>query len=229
MWIKLFVVFFCGGLVGLDTTAAWQGLFSHPLIACTLVGYLFGEPQIGLFFGILFELIWLYDMPVGGAKFPDGNLSSFIGLMVVLTLLDRTAASEPWLVLLSCIYSVIIAYFLGQSIVFMRKNNLFLVQKADRFAKSGNVKKIELMHRLGIVHTYLNSAIWGMLFYLIGLFLIHQFLKLLPDSAPFSLIHIQVIFLGIGLLLMIKLFLTKKKLVYLILGLICGCGFGIII
>ena len=126
MWIKVFVVFFFGGFVGLDTTAAWQVLFSHPLLACTLIGVVFGEPQIGLFFGIVFELIWLYDMPVGGAKFPEGNLSSFIGLMVALSLLDRAVVSVPWLVLLSGLYSVIIAYFFGPTIVLMRKNNLFL-------------------------------------------------------------------------------------------------------
>ncbi|HDL19224.1 MAG TPA: hypothetical protein ENH29_09230 [Bacteroidetes bacterium] len=229
MWHELLAVFFLGGFFGLDTTAAWQVLFSHPLFACVLVGLLFGQPQLGLFFGIIFELIWLYDIPVGGSKFPEGNLSTFIGLMIVLSLPSVSGDSQPWLILVSSIYVLIIAYFLGVTISWMRKMNRHLVEKADRFAEEGNEKKIERMHLLSVFNAYLHGAFWAVIFYLTGLFLTEKVLHYLPNKAPFTMDQLQTVFLATGLVVMFDLFFSRKNIVYFFLGLICGIGLGIIL
>jgi len=229
MWLEILVVFFVGGVVGLDTTAAWQVLFSHPLLACTILGVVFGEPQLGLFFGIIFELIWLYDIPVGGAKFPEGNLSSFIGLMITITLLPQFEGSESWLVLFCIVYIVILAYLMGFSIRLMRKNNQRIVLKADEYAEAGKEKSLQRMHLLGIFHAYFHSAVWGLGFYLIGVFLLKLISSVIPSEAGFSLDHLQAVFLGIGLVIMIDLFFTRKKIKYFFLGIICGIVLGIVI
>ena len=229
MWTEILVVIFIGGLIGLDNTAAWQVLFSHPLFACTVLGVAFGEPQLGLFFGIVFELIWLYDIPVGGSQFPEGNLSSFVGLMITLTLLQPYQDSQSWLVLLSCLYVVAGAYLLGFTIKLMRKNNLRIVYKADQYAASGKEQKIQQMHLIGILHAFVHSALWGLILYLVGVFLLKMVLSYLPSNSGFTLDHLRSIFLGIGLTTMISLFTTKKKIHYLFLGIICGIGLGLVI
>lgn len=229
MWYELLAVFFLGGFFGLDTTAAWQVLFSHPLFACVLVGMLFGQPQLGLFFGIIFELIWLYDIPVGGSKFPEGNLSTFIGLMIVLSLPSIPGDSQPWLILVSSIYVLIVAYLLGGTINWMRKMNRYLVERADRFADEGNEKKIERLHLVCVFHAYLHGAFWSTIFYLIGLFLTEKTLHLLPTTAPFTMDQLQNIFLATGLVVMFDLFFSRKKIEYFLLGLICGIGLGIVL
>jgi len=224
MWTKIVVVFIFGGLVGLDTTAAWQVLFSHPLFACSLLGLAFGEPQLGIFFGIIFELVWLHDLPVGGARFPEGNQSSFVGLMLVLTFLPQSGIAMPWLVLFSCIYAVIVAYLFSVTISLMRRLNFYFVKRADRYAQAGEAKGIERMHLLALLHTYFHGAVWGLFFYLVGFALLKPLLTRLPATALFQLAHLQAIFLGVGLAIMGKLFFSRRKIHYLISGLICGVG-----
>ncbi len=229
MWIKTAIVFIFGGLVGLDTTAAWQVLFSHPLFACSLLGLVFGQPQLGIFFGVVFELIWLYDLPVGGAKFPEGNQGSFIGFMLTLTFISLTEVALPWLVLLGCVYALVVAYLSGMTILLMRRLNYYFVGRADQYAQAGEAKGIERMHLLALLNTYFYSGFWGLLFYLAGLVILKPLLVLLPPTAPFELVHLQAIFLGVGLAIMGKLFFSRRKILYLILGLICGVGLAILV
>jgi len=75
-----------GGLLVLDTTAALQILISQPLIACTILGWFGGNVQLGLHFGLLIQLLWLSQLPVGAAKIPAGNLGSIAGVILALQL-----------------------------------------------------------------------------------------------------------------------------------------------
>lgn len=229
MWVKFLTVIFIGGFVGLDTTAAWQVLFSHPLFACSVLGLVFGELQLGLFFGVLFELIWLYDLPVGGAKFPEGNISSFIGLILVLSLKESTSVSLEWLVFLCSVYTVGTAYLFGMTTVLQRRNNRWLVARADCFAEQGQEKKVARVHLLGIFHSYLHGALWGLIFYSFGFVLLRPIANHLPPRAPFTLNHLQALYLGVGLMLMFHLFFLQRKLGYLVFGLACGLGLGIVV
>ena len=53
-------------------------MICQPLIACPLWGILVGRPEIGLFFGVVFQLIWLGNLQIGAAKFPEGNIGAFV-------------------------------------------------------------------------------------------------------------------------------------------------------
>jgi mannose/fructose/N-acetylgalactosamine-specific phosphotransferase system component IIC len=219
---EIFAAFFLGGLVGLDTTAAWQVLLSHPLIACSLLGAVFGEPQLGLFFGIIFELVWLYDVPVGGARFPEGSLGSFVGLMIALSIMHNGAISESWLVLLSCGYAVMVAYIFGYSIVRLRRFNVRLIGNADRFADKGDVRGVERAHRSGLLITYLYVGSLSLLFFLVGQVAVSWLLKVLPETAPFSVADIRIVFLGVGITVMIHTFLQRRNLRYLLMAIGAG-------
>ena len=52
-WTELILISFFGGIVALDTTASWQVMISQPLVACTVIGFMFGDPQLGFLIGIL--------------------------------------------------------------------------------------------------------------------------------------------------------------------------------
>ncbi len=54
-----------GAICALDRTAAFQVMFSRPLVAGTLGGLLAGNWEIGLLVGVSLELYFLSEMPVG--------------------------------------------------------------------------------------------------------------------------------------------------------------------
>jgi len=229
MLIKFLVAFFFGGVVGLDTTAAWQVLFSHPLISCTLMGLAFGEPQLGLFFGIIFELIWFYDMPVGGARFPEGNVGSFLGLMLVLAFQDEPAIPAGWLLLAGIVYAVVVSYIFGVTIVWMRRRNLKLVEWADRYAAEGNAKMVGRMHLLGVLHAYFHGAIWSLLLYIPGIFALRWTVPLLRRFPPLNVELVQAIMLGVGMAVMFQLFLSRRRSWHLLLGVVCGVTLAVVL
>lgn len=67
-----------GGLLALDRTAFLQSMVSRPLVACTLAGAILGETPLGLRCGILLELLWLMDLPVGASVPPDESLAALL-------------------------------------------------------------------------------------------------------------------------------------------------------
>ncbi|MDZ7376332.1 MAG: PTS sugar transporter subunit IIC, partial [candidate division KSB1 bacterium] len=58
----LLLVSFIGGIVAMDTAAAWQIMISQPVVACPLLGWLLGDVELGLTIGILLELPWLINI-----------------------------------------------------------------------------------------------------------------------------------------------------------------------
>jgi len=79
-----------GGLLALDRTALLQTMASRPLVGATAAGYVVGAPALGLLAGLLLELIWLMDLPVGSSVPPDETVSG------VLAAVFAAAATEAW-------------------------------------------------------------------------------------------------------------------------------------
>jgi len=65
-----------GGLIGLDRTALGQFMFSQPIVAGPLVGWILGDPMTGIIIGTVLELIWVLDMPVGSFVPANSTISS---------------------------------------------------------------------------------------------------------------------------------------------------------
>lgn len=93
-WLALF-----GAVVYLDTTAAFQFMLCQPIIACPIFGMIVGRPEIGLFYGVTFQLLWLKALPVGAARFPEGNLGALVATALVATVPLGSTAQTAWLVL----------------------------------------------------------------------------------------------------------------------------------
>ncbi len=54
-----------GGIMSLDRTAAFQTMVSRPIVAGPVAGYLLSNVQAGLVSGMLLELLFIGDLPVG--------------------------------------------------------------------------------------------------------------------------------------------------------------------
>ena len=60
------VVGLIGGLLSLDRTGAFQIMISRPLVSAPLIGIVLGESMLGLSAGVIIELLYMADRPVGG-------------------------------------------------------------------------------------------------------------------------------------------------------------------
>jgi PTS system mannose-specific IIC component len=65
-----------GGFIGLDRTAAGQFMLSEPIVAAPLTGWILGDPVAGSVIGVVLELIWVLDMPIGAFVPADATISA---------------------------------------------------------------------------------------------------------------------------------------------------------
>ncbi len=58
-------VAFVGALLGLDNIAVGQFMLAQPAVGAVLLGYVVGEPLLGVWAALTFQLLWVGQIPVG--------------------------------------------------------------------------------------------------------------------------------------------------------------------
>ena len=69
-----------GGLLALDGTSVGQFMFSRPLVAGVVAGWLLGDPLGGMAVGAILELYLLVSFPTGGSRFPEGGTATVVAV-----------------------------------------------------------------------------------------------------------------------------------------------------
>ncbi len=84
--MRSITVSLAGGALSLDRTAAFQTMVSRPIVTAPLIGWILGNPLMGLAVGAVLEILFIGDLPVGG-HIPVNET----GLAVVLTSVTAAA------------------------------------------------------------------------------------------------------------------------------------------
>ncbi len=220
MWQNLLVVSAWGGVVALDTTAAMQILISHPLVSCSVVGLFLGQFPMGLLIGLIFELLYLHEFPVGGALFSEGNIGATVAAGVAILL--HQAVGRPVLALsLALIAGVLVGILGGQMVTWMRRVNGLIYMKlvSKEHIDPGQVTRYHLA-------CLILMFIAGMIVTLVSVLFFTYTFTLLADHVPIRydqpLNRMMHAFMGVGVGVLIHLFFSQKKWPYLAIGLGIG-------
>lgn len=217
---------FCllGGIISTDVDAAWQSMLSQPLVACPLAGAVLGNIELGLTFGILLQLPFLAELPVGGATVSFGGVGSYVGAGMAI-MLRSTFSELPNLVLLSCLlFSLATSVALIPLVNWLRRTNSYLLGKADLAAEAGDLRRISTLHYAGIVNAIAFGILTTGAFLLIGKLLLPQLLTFTPAGVERALYLVQPVLLGAGLGAVARLLVRKKTIPFALTGLLVGAG-----
>jgi mannose/fructose/N-acetylgalactosamine-specific phosphotransferase system component IIC len=102
-----------GMVVYLDTTAVGQIMICQPIIACPAWGWIAGRPDIGILFGIIFQLLWSGSLPVGAAKFPEGNVGALTATALAVQAASPGGHELLWMALFPAILIGLITAYAG--------------------------------------------------------------------------------------------------------------------
>ena len=220
MWQDLVMVSLWGGFVALDTTAALQILISRPLVSCSVVGLLLANFPTGFLLGLIFELIYLDELPVGGALFNEGNVGATIAAGVAI-LLERQIGRLDLVIPLAALSGILMSKICAHLVVLMRTINTQIYSRLleVRQITPGAVTRshllcILLMFAAGILSTFL-----AVLFFLLVL---PHMARLVPVGLDPHLYTIVFAFLGVGCGVLLYQFYERKRWWYIAVGLGCG-------
>jgi len=157
-----------GGIVGLDTTATFQFMICQPLVGGLLTGWALGDPVSGAFVGLLFQGLYLAEIPVGGRIFPDGNLATVQA--AALTVYGQSQIGLPFStsLLIGFLWSIPTALFFGQAIVWTRKLHAAYLPSFDRFIEADRRGAINLLFGWIIAENFLISSALTIILFMLG-------------------------------------------------------------
>lgn len=124
-------------------------LIYRPIIACTIIGAILGNLEIGLVVGGTYELMMVGNMPVGGAQPPNAVIGGIVAMVFVISAdmepLEAIGAAIPFSIFGQ--YAVTVTFTLMSGIM----------AKADKAAENADPSGIAKVN-------YLSMCIMGGLF-----------------------------------------------------------------
>jgi PTS system mannose-specific IIC component len=215
IWIGLI-----GSLLALDTTIVFQFLVSQPLVTASVLGWLMGDLRLGIQIGFYLQLLWLRNIPVGGAIVPEGNVAAIVTTGLVLRYnMDMVYFNS--VMVLAVIYGVAVSYIGGEIVVFYRKLNVNFLNWTLNGLNKMQVSRLSLAPFASVLVFFILMFL--LIFTALGLGdLIFSRITMLPaywdEYFRYGLISI----LGLGAGLVISLYKQKDDRLLLAIGFLLG-------
>jgi mannose/fructose/N-acetylgalactosamine-specific phosphotransferase system component IIC len=225
---EIILIMILGGLAALDKTEAYQTMFSQPLLCGVIVGFFLKDISTGIKMGILFQLAYLWVIPLGTAIFPDSAIGGIVGTFGFIALSRFFPTRADLVLFFIVLYVILFSLFAGWTLIRQRKLNLKLIRKADLYAEKGETSKIGRLFFWGLWGSF------GRGFIVTGLGILGVFALVKPIIGFFHFVPIhffkgiEIPILGFGIGTMFYFFGKGKNVVWLGVGLSLGIVFLLI-
>jgi len=231
LWVAL-----TGAIVYLDTTAVAQIMICQPLIVCPLWGLIVGRPEIGLFFGVAFQLLWLGSFPVGAARFPEGNIGALVATAVAAGIPAAENGQPAWIVLtLATVVGILTAHLGSEVTPLVRKLMSRYSPQVVKAAQEGRRRRFALLY-FGAVGIHAGAGfLLTALAFLVGKWIFALYLgpfaalglsEALVAQTDRMLSGIWPALLGAGAAIVAGRFVQRVSAKWFVLSLAAGLGVG---
>jgi mannose/fructose/N-acetylgalactosamine-specific phosphotransferase system component IIC len=215
---EVLLVCLIGGLVSIDTAAAWQVMISQPVFACPVIGMIFGNVEMGIMMGVLLELPWLINIPTGGTHGSEGNLGAVVATALGIYLFDKQVNTENIIIIVSVLFSLIVSRGGRHLVEFMRDENTRLLYNADRAASVADLQKITLLHLMGVVYAFILGIVLVGISFTIGVLILPALVGFIPKYFDFAFGIAKYGILGVGFGVIATLFISRDTKWHLIVA-----------
>lgn len=216
MIITILLLSAIGGLILLDKMAIGEFGLSQPIVACPLIGLIFGELYIGLLVGCMLQLVWVGALPLGSKESLDNQGAGVVAITVFLLLSKTLKNNSVEKIIFTSLLFAALASIVGQYFTqVLKKINNKLFHRVNR--NSSN-RTIIITHFSGLINAFLRGYILILLFLLIAV-LVTPYIRHLPD---FKLAELLVLPLIIGIAGIAHLVIIKKYILVCSLGILSG-------
>ncbi len=219
---EVLLIGFIGGLISIDTASGWQVMISQPVVSCPLLGLIFEYPELGLMMGILLELPWLINIPLGGVHGSEGNLGAIVATSLSIYLKSHEINTENIIVIISIIYSLIVSRVGIHMVDYVRKANLMLIHLADKAAAQGDMKRITWLNMTGVLYSFFLGFILAGMGFVLGVIVLKPLAAFIHQEFNFAFGLAKYGLLGLGVGVVGTLFINKETRWYVLVPFIVG-------
>ncbi|MBA2460065.1 MAG: PTS sugar transporter subunit IIC [Gemmatimonadales bacterium] len=141
-----------GTLVALDLVSIPQAMFSRPLVAGTVAGWIAGDVEAGLRTGVLLELFALDVLPIGAVRYPDYGPAAVAAAAL--------AAGVSWELGLglAATLGLVLATAGGWSLQLVRRSNARAIQRRAAALAAGEGPAIRRLQYAALVRDAARGA-----------------------------------------------------------------------
>jgi mannose/fructose/N-acetylgalactosamine-specific phosphotransferase system component IIC len=211
-------------LLNLERRAFAQSMLSRPLVTGTIIGLALGNLEQGLLLGLWSELLWLWQLPVGGDYTPNCGIAVSVGLIstnLSTTYLELVPPNRPLLMVAFFLIPVIshLAIYLDKFTRTLSRNLSIVLE--NKLALGDKVN-FPLLNLWGVFHTFWVALLFLIVMVALTCLFYYWLGQILPDLAwaPFQKFYPYAPVVG---LLGVGASLARPAYRPYILGL--GCGF----
>lgn len=177
--LQIVLVFLVACISGMGSILdEWQT--HRPLIACTLIGLVLGEPTTGIIVGGTLELLALGWMNIGAALAPDAALASVVSTILVIVGGQDISTGIAIAIPLAAA---------GQVLTYVvRAITVGFQHAADSAIETGNLNKLDWLHRGALLLQAMRIAIPALIVAMTaGTDVVQQMLGAIPDVVTTGL------------------------------------------
>jgi mannose/fructose/N-acetylgalactosamine-specific phosphotransferase system component IIC len=200
-----------GSLLLLDKYALGEFGFSQPIIACPVIGLIFGSPEAGLMLGIMVQLLFFSNLPIGRSIPPDSQAGGILGVSSFILLRDAVPPENlmTFSLLLAIVGSVLATY--PDILVRRISNHLYQHFMHDQ-------TRCRALHMLGLGLVFMR----GVIFFAVMLVLVWAF-QAAAWHFRIDRVVLVMVALAVGTANAVYLFYKRKYVPFLIAGGLIGC------
>ncbi|HWR73496.1 MAG TPA: PTS sugar transporter subunit IIC [Nitrospirota bacterium] len=198
---KILLIAAVGGLLGLDRTALGQFMVSEPIVAAPLIGWLLGDTAAGIVIGVVLEMLWVLDLPVGTFVPADSTIAATAATAIAV-LGSRGDPALPGVMGFSLLLTTGIAPVTMLADRFIRHQNARLAVWALDAGDTDIDRRLATAHLAGLLVFFLKSFVMLLVLVPVGLGAV-QVYNAMPGKfhAAMALFVRLLLFLGAALVI----------------------------
>lgn len=183
----------------------------RPLIACTLIGLVLGDMKTGIIIGGTLEMMALGWMNIGAAMAPDAALASIISTIVVIAGKQDVSAGIALAIPIAAAGQVLT--------ILARTLTVFFQHQADKYAREGNFRGIDMCHIGALIIQALRVSIPAVIVAsFVGTSVVQNMLASIPDVVTGGLRVGGGVVVVVGYAMVINMMEAKHLMPFFFLG-----------
>jgi mannose/fructose/N-acetylgalactosamine-specific phosphotransferase system component IIC len=146
-------VAFVGALLGLDNIAVGQFLLAQPAIGAVLVGYIIGEPLLGIWAALTFQLLWVGQIPVGAYVPPSAPITA----IAVVGLAGPSGAPLPARAVAAAALAIPVGILAGRLDFWIKSKNVGVLHRGENDLLDGRPLALGSAVIKGVTYFFLKD------------------------------------------------------------------------